>query len=123
MLSEMVKGIKLEDALKITPDDIMKELGGLPKEKIHCSVLGDKALRKAANDYFRKSGQKNRIIKENEMVCECLSVTREEIEEHVSHGISNYEKIQEITKVGTGCGKCENAVRDLIDKFKKIYKI
>lgn len=124
MLSEMVLGLDLEEALKITPDDIMEKLGGLPKEKIHCSVLGDKALRMAANDYFKKSNQIDRIKEEKAMVCECLSVSREEIEEHVSHGsATTYEKMQELTKVGTGCGKCEDAVRKLIEEFKKTYKI
>lgn len=124
MLSEMIKGLKLEEALKITPEDIMNELGGLPKEKIHCSVLGDKALRLAANDYFKKSGQNNRIKESKTMICECLSVSRTEIEELVSHGkATTYEKVQEITKVGTGCGKCETSVRNLIDELKKTYKI
>src|SRR3989338_7265644 len=54
ILSEMVKGMKLEEAKKITPADIVKALGGLPARKIHCSVLGDQALRKAIEDYEKK---------------------------------------------------------------------
>ncbi|MBU0461338.1 MAG: iron-sulfur cluster assembly scaffold protein [Nanoarchaeota archaeon] len=61
MLSTMVKGMKIDDALKITPKDITDKLGGLPAIKIHCSVLGDKALKAAVEDYFRKSGQEKRI--------------------------------------------------------------
>ena len=67
MFSEMLlekRGLILEDALKITPQDIMKRLGGLPERKIHCSVLGDKALREAINDYFRKTKQSERIKEE-----------------------------------------------------------
>ena len=56
-MSEMVRGMKLERALKITPADILNELGGLPSRKIHCSVLGDQALREAIFDYYRKTGQ------------------------------------------------------------------
>ena len=54
MMSEMVlenDGMTIEDALKITPQDILKRLGGLPPNKIHCSVLGDQALEKAIEDY------------------------------------------------------------------------
>ncbi len=54
ILSEMVIGKTLEEAKKITPQDIVKELGGLPTRKIHCSVLGDQALRKAIEDYEGK---------------------------------------------------------------------
>jgi NifU-like protein involved in Fe-S cluster formation len=51
VMSEMVKGMKLEDAMKIKPQDIVKRLGGLPEQKIHCSVLGDQALRTAIKNY------------------------------------------------------------------------
>ena len=56
ILSEKVKGMKIDDAYKISPKDITAELGGLPEHKIHCSVLGDKALRAAIDDYYKKSG-------------------------------------------------------------------
>ncbi len=54
ILSEMVIGKSLEEAKKITPSDIVKALGGLPDRKVHCSVLGDQALRKAIEDYEKK---------------------------------------------------------------------
>ena len=61
VLSEMVKGMNLEDAYKLSPKDVTKALGTLPEHKIHCSVLGDKALRAAIDDYYRRNGMKNRI--------------------------------------------------------------
>jgi nitrogen fixation NifU-like protein/NifU-like protein len=54
VLSEMVIGMKLEDCKKLTPQDIVKALGGLPARKIHCSVLGDQALRTAIDDYEKR---------------------------------------------------------------------
>ena len=64
-LSEMVleKGGKtIDEALTITPQDIMARLGGLPQINVHCSVLGDQALAAAVNDYFKKTGQEERVI-------------------------------------------------------------
>lgn len=56
MVTEMVKGLTLEEALKISKEAVAKELGGLPPQKMHCSNLGADALRKAIEDY--KSKQK-----------------------------------------------------------------
>ncbi|MFH0803817.1 MAG: iron-sulfur cluster assembly scaffold protein [Candidatus Tagabacteria bacterium] len=56
MFSQMVTekgGMKLEDALKITPQDVIKRLGGLPPYKIHCSVLADQAFKKTVENYFK----------------------------------------------------------------------
>ena len=57
IMSEMVKGMKLEDAMKIRPQDIVKRLGGLPEQKIHCSVLGDQALRAAIKNYQNENAK------------------------------------------------------------------
>ncbi|MCL0066908.1 Fe-S cluster assembly scaffold protein NifU [Thermodesulfovibrionales bacterium] len=56
MITEMVKGKTLADALKISKEDVVQELGGLPPQKMHCSNLGANALRKAVEDY-RKKGE------------------------------------------------------------------
>ena len=68
MLSVMVTengGMPVDQALELKPQDILARLGGLPDRKIHCSVLGDKALRAAINDYFRRSDQPGRILVES----------------------------------------------------------
>jgi len=113
VLSEMVKGMKLEDAFRLSPKDITRELGALPEHKIHCSVLGDKALRAAINDYYRRRGREDAIREEKaRVVCECMNVTDAEIEEAVLEGARTYLELQERTKIGTVCGKCkEEAVR------------
>ena len=128
MLSVMVTengGMDLEEAMKIKPDDIIKELGGLPPNKIHCSVLGDRALRVAIKDYYRNSGQADKINvdKESRVVCHCLNVTEDEIKMEVLEGVKDFDTLQKRTKVSTACGKCEPEVRELLDKYvKKYYK-
>jgi len=57
MVSEAAKGKTLDEALRITNKDIAKKLGGLPKNKLHCSNLGADALHKAIKDYLDKKGK------------------------------------------------------------------
>ena len=57
MVSEMAKGRTIEEARKITPELVAKELEGLPKNKFHCSNLGAQALNKAIDDYMAKHGK------------------------------------------------------------------
>jgi nitrogen fixation NifU-like protein len=77
MITELVKGKTIERALKITREDIVKSLGGLPKIKIHCSVLAADALSEAIHDYLSKiklpipkylSERHERIQKETEII-------------------------------------------------------
>ena len=56
MVSEMAKGKSLEEARKITPALVAEQLGGLPKNKHHCSNLGAQALNKAIDNYLEKRG-------------------------------------------------------------------
>lgn len=128
MMSDIVLrngGMKLEDAFKITPEIIIKELGGLPSNKIHCSVLGDKALKEAINDYYKKTNQLEKIknnTKKN-IICECLSVSEEEIKMEVLEGVKTFEDLQSRTKIGTGCGKCIKKAKEVLDMYvKKYYK-
>ena len=53
-LTDIVKGKTLDEALKITKDKIVKDLGGLPAPKVHCSMLGVEALHKAINEFRSK---------------------------------------------------------------------
>ncbi len=119
VMSEMVKGMKLEDAFRLSPRDINKELGGLPEHKIHCSVLGDKALRAAINDYYVRSGLHDRVEKEEaRVVCTCMNITDHEIEDAVLEGARTYYELQEKTKVGTVCGECKDDVERLLEFYK-----
>jgi nitrogen fixation NifU-like protein len=119
VLSEMVKGIKLEDAYNLSARDINKALGGLPEHKIHCSVLGDKALRLAINDYYLRNGMEDRVKKEEErVVCQCMNITDQEIEHAVLEGARTFNDLQEMTKVGTGCGECTDEVMQLLEAYQ-----
>lgn len=119
VLSEMVKGMKLDDAFSLSAKDINRELGGLPDHKVHCSVLGDKALRMAINDYYVRNGMEAKVKKEEErVVCKCMNITDQEIEHAVLEGARTFYELQEMTKVGTGCGECEQEVTQLLETYK-----
>lgn len=120
MLSEMVKGMKLEDAYHVAPKDITKMLGGLPEHKIHCSVLGDKALRAAINDYYTRNGMRDKVVKEEaRIVCQCMNVTDHEIEHAALEGARTYLALQEYTKLGTVCGQCKDEATRLLGEYIK----
>ncbi len=122
ILSEMVKGMKLEDAYKISPKDILKELGGLPDRKIHCSVLGDRALRAAIDDYYRRNGMEEKVHKrEEKVICKCMNITDHDIEEAVLEGVRDFVTLQERTKVSTVCGECKDEVKALMNKYINKY--
>lgn len=115
-------GRTLDEALAIRPQHIIERLGGLPNRKIHCSVLSDKALRSAVNDYFRKSGQTGRIVVEGARVVDkVLKITDHDIEEAVLEGADTLEKVQARTKVGVGDPSCLPEVEQLIRFYKEKY--
>ena len=119
VLSEMVKGMTLDDAYKVSAKDIAKELGGLPDHKVHCSVLGDKALRTAINDYYARNGMNEKVKEEGErVVCECMHVTDHDVEQAVLEGARTFYEIQEMTKAGTGCGECKEEITQLLEVYK-----
>ncbi|MDI6734109.1 MAG: iron-sulfur cluster assembly scaffold protein [Patescibacteria group bacterium] len=125
MLSVMVTekgGTKINKALKIKPQDITKRLDGLPNRKIHCSVLGDKALRIAINNWFKKTGQYERIVVEGSRILDPnTKVTEADIEEAVLEGALNLQDIQKRTKVGIGYKKCIPEVEGLIRFYREKY--
>ncbi len=100
----------------------MERLGGLPNRKIHCSVLADKAFRKAVNDYFRKTEQYDRIIIEGARVIDQkLNITDKDIEEAVLEGAMDLESVQKKLKVGVGSPDIITEVEQLIRFYKEKY--
>ncbi len=115
-------GMTLAEARKLKPQDIMERLGGLPARKFHCSVLCDKALRDAINDYYRQSSQFDKIQTEAKRVIDPVSkVTDKDIEEAVLEGANTLELVQQKTKVGIGNPGCLPAVEELIRFYKEKY--
>ena len=114
-LTEMLKGKTLEQAKAISNDDIAEFLGGLPKEKMHCSVMGQEALEAAIANYEGKT-----IVQpEGEMICECFGVTDKQIERVVSENqLSTIDDVTDYIKAGGGCGKCHDDIQVIIDRIK-----
>ena len=122
MLSEMVKGMPLDEAYAVRPADITARLGGLPEHKIHCSVLGDKALRAAIDQYLDKRGRAGEFKGEDAVViCTCLNITDKDIETAVKAGARDWHQLQEATKIGTVCGGCKVKAEELLHEFVHIY--
>jgi NifU-like protein len=114
-LTEIIKGMTLEEALKVTNQDIAKYLGGLPDEKMHCSVMGKQALEKAIENYkgvpSTETGAK--------IICECFGVTDKEIEQAIrENNLSTVEEVTNYTKAGGGCGGCHDEIQKIIDRVK-----
>jgi len=111
VLTELVKGMNVSEAANITNEDIAEALGGLPKEKMHCSVMGREALEAAIADY------RGVILPmaEGEVVCECFGVTDLEVIRAVKESdLKSVEEITNFTKAGGGCGKCEDKLCELL---------
>ncbi len=116
-------GRTIDEALAIRPQHIIERLGGLPSRKIHCSVLSDKALRAAVNDYFKKTGQTERIVAESARIIDKVTkITDHDIEEAVLEGADTLEKVQARTKVGVGDPSCLPEVEQLIRFYKEKHQ-
>ena len=115
-LTEIIKGMTLEEAARVTNQDIASYLGGLPVEKMHCSVMGREALEAAIANY---RGQK--VEKEDfEVVCNCFGVTDREIIKAIrENDLKTVEQVTYYTKAGGGCGQCHPKIEALIEKVRK----
>lgn len=115
-------GMTLEQARQLKPQDIMERLGGLPQRKFHCSVLCDKALRDAINDFYRRTERFDKIIIEAYRIIDPISkVTDHDIESAVLEGAKTIDQVQQKTKVGIGNPSCLPAVEELIRFYKEKY--
>jgi NifU-like protein len=116
-LTEMVKGLTLEEAERITNQDIANFLGGLPEQKMHCSVMGREALEVAIANY--RTGKTSKKILEGKVICHCFGVTEEEIERVVrDNRLTTVEQVTNYCKAGGGCGKCRGDIEAIIARIK-----
>ena len=111
-LTEMIIGKTLEEAEKITNEDIADFLGDLPKEKMHCSVMGKEALDKAIAHYRGEAAR----APDGNIVCECFGITDREIEKTIrEHRLTSIEDVTGYLKAGGGCGKCHDNIQQIMD--------
>ncbi|OGV67422.1 MAG: Fe-S cluster assembly protein NifU [Lentisphaerae bacterium RIFOXYA12_FULL_48_11] len=117
-LTEIIKGMTLEEAQKVTNQDIANFLGGLPEQKMHCSVMGREALEAAIENY--RTGKTEKKIIQGKVVCTCFGVTEEEIERVVrDNNLTTVEQVTNYCKAGGGCGGCHNDIANIIDRVRK----
>jgi FeS cluster assembly scaffold protein NifU len=115
MATEMIIGKHIDQAKKITNQEIADALGGLPEHKIHCSVLAADAIRRAIDDYLGIEPER-----EMEYVCKCKKITREQIEDAIKQGAYTVEMIAEATGATTGeCGgvRCKPMIQDILNQY------
>jgi len=124
VLTEMIKGMTLEEAAKVTNKDIADYLGGLPEQKMHCSVMGREAL-EAAIENYRGGGRKKHELEGN-VVCTCFGVTDKEIERVIrENNLTTVEQVTNYSKAGGGCGGCKGEIEKILqrvqgDKIKQV---
>lgn len=112
-LTELLIGKTIEEARGITNDHIAEYLGGLPKEKMHCSVMGHEALEKAIACYLGEPDKKQ----EGNLVCECFGITDLQIERAAQDNrLTTIEEITNYIKAGGGCGKCHDKIQEILDR-------
>ena len=126
ILTEMIIGKTIDEVKKITNKDIADELGGLPPEKMHCSVMGYEALEDALKNYddytdlddIKNEEEANK--QREKIVCTCFGITENVIWDAIKiNGLKTVEEITNYTKAGGACGKCKGLIQDIIDTYYK----
>ena len=112
-LTEIVKGMTLDEAANVTNRDIAEYLGGLPEQKMHCSVLGREAL-EAAIESYRTGGAPTRQL-EGVVVCKCFGITEPEIERIIrENDLRTVDDVTNYCKAGGGCGQCKPHIKEIL---------
>lgn len=112
-LTEMVLGKTLEEAAKITNAEIAEYLGGLPPQKMHCSVMGREALEAAIENY--RTGKNTDRNLEDEKLCTCFDVSENEVRRVIiENQLTSVEEVTNFTKAGGGCGMCKDKIEEIL---------
>ncbi len=121
-LTEMLRGKTLDEAMKLTNQDIADYLGELPEEKMHCSVMGMEAFQAALRDLRMKhpeikvDGMVPGDDSDSRIVCKCFSVTEKKIREVIrANNLKTVEQITHYCKAGGGCGECRKDIQAILD--------
>ena len=117
VLTEIIKGMTIEQAGRVTNKDIADYLGGLPEQKMHCSVMGREALEAAIENY--QTGGKKKHELEGKVVCTCFGVTENEIERVIrENDLTTVEEVTNYCKAGGGCGGCKGEIEKIIERIQ-----
>lgn len=112
-LTELIKGKSVEEAMAITNKDIAAYLGGLPRAKMHCSVMGQEALEAAIRNWRGEPPQKH--DHEERIVCRCFGVSEEQIVRAIKENdLTTPEEVTNFTKAGGGCGDCLEEIKEIL---------
>ena len=115
VLTEMIIGKTIDEVKKITNQDIADKLGGLPPEKMHCSVMGHEALEDALGKYLHEDTDK---AKKDKLICTCFNVTEKQIIHAIKdNNLKTVDEITNYTKAGGACGNCKELIQEVLDKY------
>jgi NifU-like protein len=119
VLTELIKGKTLDEAMRVTNRDIAEYLGGLPEQKMHCSVMGQEALEAAIANYRGQIAAPHEHDHAEKIVCTCFGVTDKEIERVVrENGLTTVEQVTNYCKAGGGCGGCKGEIEKIIQSVQ-----